>query len=61
MVQDFYLNIENNLSKDRLDNYGKMDNADRETVVARYLWNIAISQSLYQLLHFFERLCSLYG
>jgi hypothetical protein len=54
MVQDFYLNIENNLSKDRLDNYGKMDNADRETVVARYLWNIAISQSLYQLLHFFE-------
>lgn len=54
MVQDFYLNIEKNLSKDRLDNYGKMDNADRETVVARYLWNIAISQSLYQLLHFFE-------
>jgi hypothetical protein len=37
MVQDFYLNIENNLSKDRLDNYGKMDNADRETVIARYL------------------------
>ena len=54
MEQDFYLQIERNLSKDRLDNYGKMDNADKETIFARYLWNIAVSQSLYQLLHFFE-------
>ena len=54
MEQNFYLQIERNLSKDRLDNYGKMDNADKETIFARYLWNIAVSQSLYQLLHFFE-------
>ena len=54
MEQDFYLQIERNLSKERLDNYGKMDNADKETIFARYLWNIAVSQSLYQLLHFFE-------
>ena len=54
MENDSYLQIERNLSKDRLDNYGKMDNANQETILARYLWNIAVSQSLYQLLHFFE-------
>ena len=54
MENDSYLQIESNLSKDRLDNYGKMDNANQETILARYLWNIAVSQSLYQLLHFFE-------
>ena len=54
MVQDFYWHIEKGFSKKRLDNYGKMDHADKETILARYFWNIAISQSLYQLLHFLK-------
>ena len=48
MENDSYLQIESNLSKDRLDNYGKMDNANQETILARYLWNIAVSQSFFE-------------
>ena len=53
-MEYLYNQITNVFSLERLENYGKLDNADKETVLARYLWNIAISQSLYNLLHIFE-------
>jgi hypothetical protein len=52
--EEFYSILEKHISKERLENYGAKDNASEQIKLARYLKNIAISQSLYLSLHFFE-------
>jgi hypothetical protein len=53
-MQDFYWKkLEKCLSQDRIAVYGK-DNPGHRTMAARYLWNIAVSESLYAPLHLLE-------
>lgn len=53
MQQDFYQKLETALSPERLSVYGH-DNPGPGTVMARYLWNIAICESLYSPLQMCE-------
>jgi len=53
MQQDFFKKLEAALSSDRLSSYG-MDKPGSCTVMARYLWNIAICESLYSPLQMCE-------
>jgi Abi-like protein len=46
MQIDFYKKIEKSISIERLEGYGQ-DGADECTIFARYLWNMAICESLY--------------
>lgn len=53
-MQDSYLKkLEECLSADRLGAYGQ-DQPGNRTIAARYLWNIALSESLYAPLHLLE-------
>ena len=54
MQEEFYKNLEIYLSNERLSSYGIMDNADNCTVLARYLWNMALCESLYSPLQICE-------
>ncbi len=54
MQEEFYKKTERILSVERLGSYGKNDNADQCTVLSRYLWNMAICESLYSPLQLFE-------
>ena len=54
MQEEFYKKIQKILSVERLESYGKKDNADQCTVLSRYLWNMAICESLYSPLQLFE-------
>jgi hypothetical protein len=42
------------ISKARLASYGDLDKDPMEKILADYLWNCALSESLYQSLHWFE-------
>jgi len=53
MQEEFYKKLEAVLSEDRLSAYGK-DDPGRCIVMARYLWNMAICESLYSPLQMFE-------
>jgi len=56
MVRDqeiYWKNIETILSTERLSVYGS-DGAGPRVVIARYLWNMALCESLYAPLQFFE-------
>ena len=53
-MQDLsYKLIAEGLSPERLSSYAQ-DGVDQEAALARYLWNIALSESLYASLHFCE-------
>ena len=53
-MQDVYWKkLEHCLSPDRLGAYGQVQEGHR-VIVARYLWNIAISEALYAPLHILE-------
>ena len=55
MIQDeFYKKIKLALSVEKLENYGKKDNADDLLVFARYLHNIALCEALYSPLQLIE-------
>lgn len=47
MQVEFFQKISDGLSVERLNSYGKMDAARPETILARYLWNLAVCESLY--------------
>ena len=53
MQEGFFRKIEIALSRDRLSVYGQ-DNPGPVIVMARYLWNIAVCESLYSPLQMFE-------
>jgi len=53
MQEDFYKKLEAAISPERLSAYGQ-DQPGPCTVMARYLWNIAICESLYSPLQMFE-------
>ena len=53
MRDEYWLNLEQCLSTERLEPY-QADGACRIEVTARYLWNVALSESLYAPLHFCE-------
>ncbi len=53
MEVTFFNQIQEALSEERLSPYGA-DRVDECTVLARYLWNIALSEALYASLHIFE-------
>lgn len=53
MQVDYWKKLENCLSSDRLQAYGG-DGASHREITARYLWNIALSESLYAPLHLLE-------
>ena len=42
------------ISNERLASYGDLGTEPLENIMARYLWNCALSESLYQSLHWFE-------
>ena len=52
-AQEFYKKLEAALLAERLSAYGR-DNPGPSIVMARYLWNIAICESLYSPLQMFE-------
>ena len=54
MQEEFYKKIQTILSVERLGSYGEKDNAEQCTVLSRYLWNMAICESLYSPLQLFE-------
>jgi hypothetical protein len=47
MQVEFFQRISESLSVERLSSYGRLDAATPETILARYLWNLAICESLY--------------
>jgi len=49
-----YREVEAGLSADRLSPYLEQARGDREAAVQRYLWNLALSESLYPLFHLSE-------
>lgn len=53
MQEEFFKKLEVALSAERLSTYGQ-DNPGSCVVMARYLWNIAICESLYSPLQMFE-------
>lgn len=53
MQEKLWKNLSATLSEDRLGAYGK-DGAEREVVIARYLWNSAVCESLYAPLQMCE-------
>jgi hypothetical protein len=53
MQELFYRNIKESISSERLEAYCK-DGADECTTLARYLWNIAVCESLYSPLQIAE-------
>lgn len=53
MQDHYWKKLEHCLSADRLRVYGH-DNPGHRTVTARYLWNIAVCESLYAPLHLLE-------
>jgi len=53
MQEDYWKKLESCLSSDRLSAYGH-DQASHRVITARYLWNIALSESLYAPLHLLE-------
>jgi hypothetical protein len=70
MQDEFYNKVAKALAAERLDAYGKQDSADQCTVLARYLWNMALGEALYSPLQLCEvvlrnnmhaRLSCLYG
>lgn len=42
------------ISRERLSSYGNLDQDPLEQIMAKYLWNFALSESLYQSLHWLE-------
>ncbi|MFM6929016.1 MAG: hypothetical protein ACKOX6_11165 [Bdellovibrio sp.] len=42
------------ISKERLSSYGYLDGQPLDPVMAKYLWNCALSESLYESLHWLE-------
>jgi len=48
-----FTDLDRLLSRARLDGY-RRDGADTQTVTARYLWNVALSEALYPSLHVLE-------
>jgi hypothetical protein len=70
MQDGFFNKIAESLSVERLGSYGQRDQADQCTILARYLWNMAVCESLYSPLQLCEvglrnaihqRLTELYG
>ncbi len=53
MQDGFYEKVSNALSVERLGAYGQ-DGADQCTVLARYLWNMALCETLYSSLQLCE-------
>ena len=47
MQVEFFQQVSSALSVERLSSYGRQDSADQETILARYLWNLAVCESLY--------------
>ena len=54
MQEEFYNKLSQILSVERLEAYRRMDHADQCTTLARYLWNMAVCESLYSPLQLFE-------
>ncbi|WP_413613352.1 hypothetical protein [Bdellovibrio sp. HCB-110] len=42
------------ISKERLGSYGYLDEQQLDSIIAKYLWNCALSESLYESLHWLE-------
>jgi hypothetical protein len=53
MQAEYWKKLEKCLSSERLQVYGQ-DGVDHREIAARYLWNIAVSESLYAPLHLLE-------
>ena len=49
-----WLALQKALSTDRLDSYGQSSDPSHDSAVARYLWNAALCESLYPMLHCVE-------
>jgi hypothetical protein len=47
MQDDFFEHLASSLSVERLSSYRARDGADECTTLARYLWNLAVCESLY--------------
>jgi len=47
MQEQFFIKIQDTLSVERLGVYGKHDDPDECVLLARYLWNMSICESLY--------------
>ncbi len=54
MQGDFFNKISESLSMERLESYGTRDHANGCTILARYLWNMSVCESLYSPLQLCE-------
>lgn len=46
--------LQRSISADRLSRYARIDGGDRAKAIEMYLWNIALSESLYGPIHHAE-------
>ena len=53
MNSSFFERMASNLAPERMDAY-RRDGASPTTALARYMWNVAVSESLYPTLQFAE-------
>lgn len=54
MQEELFKNLKKGISSDRLVAYGAHDNADHVILISRYMWNIALCESLYPILQISE-------